>query len=108
MGLQDYMKKHQYSNTETLHLWDAWATSSGKAVKDLMSSWTEQMGFPLVRVKECTFAGSVAKLKLEQSWFLFAGEAPPEARVWTITLFIRTLKEHGKPPIMMKEAEMEI
>eukprot|EP00929_Paragymnodinium_shiwhaense_P008960 TRINITY_DN112969_c0_g1_i1.p1 TRINITY_DN112969_c0_g1~~TRINITY_DN112969_c0_g1_i1.p1 ORF type:complete len:894 (-),score=232.14 TRINITY_DN112969_c0_g1_i1:141-2822(-) len=106
-GLQDYMKKHQYSNTETFHLWDAWASSSGLPVKDLMSSWTEQMGFPLLEVKECTFVAGVAKLKLEQSWFLSTGDTP-EARKWTIPLFIRTLKKQGAPPVMMKEATMDV
>jgi len=59
-------------------------------------------------VKECTFAGSVAKLKLAQTWFLSSGAAAPDARKWNVPLFIRTLKDQNRKPVMMTEAEMEI
>uniref|UniRef100_A0A7S2QD15 Aminopeptidase n=1 Tax=Zooxanthella nutricula TaxID=1333877 RepID=A0A7S2QD15_9DINO len=107
-GLQAYMKQHQYSNTETFHLWGAWADSSKKPVKEMMSSWTEQMGFPLVEVKACTFSGATAKLTLEQSWFLASGESPPEAKLWSTPLFIRTSAQADKPPTMMSSATMDV
>eukprot|EP00996_Jenningsia_fusiforme_P000137 NODE_1098_length_1706_cov_26.131563_g974_i0.p1 GENE.NODE_1098_length_1706_cov_26.131563_g974_i0~~NODE_1098_length_1706_cov_26.131563_g974_i0.p1 ORF type:complete len:547 (+),score=123.18 NODE_1098_length_1706_cov_26.131563_g974_i0:69-1643(+) len=44
-GLVDYMQRYQYKNTVTKDLWDAWGRASGKPVAELMSSWTEQMGF---------------------------------------------------------------
>jgi aminopeptidase N len=29
-GLQHYMSKHRYDNTETIDLWNAWTKVSGK------------------------------------------------------------------------------
>jgi len=107
-GLQVYMDRHKYSNTETFHLWGAWSEASGKPVKEMMSSWTEKMGFPLVEVKSCTFGASSAKLTLEQSWFLASGEVPAEEKVWNIPLFIRTCGSEGKEPTMMTAKTMDI
>mmetsp|Transcript_86918 Transcript_86918/g.190909 ORF Transcript_86918/g.190909 Transcript_86918/m.190909 type:complete len:893 (-) Transcript_86918:215-2893(-) len=107
-GLQAYMKKHQYSNTETFDLWSAWSESSGTAVKDLMSTWTEQMGFPLLEVKSFKIEGSVAKLSLEQSWFLSSGKVPPEEKTWNVPLLIRTAKQTGRDAVMMTSKTMDV
>ncbi len=48
-GLRYYLKKHSYGNTDTSDLWQALEDISGKPVKEFMSAWTEQAGFPLVR-----------------------------------------------------------
>ena len=42
------MERHQYGNTETFHLWNAWEEVSGKPIAAVMGGWTEQMGFPLL------------------------------------------------------------
>lgn len=108
-GLQAYMKKHQYSNTETLDLWNAWAESSGKPVKEIMASWTEQMGFPLIEVTDFKVEGGVAKLKLQQQWFLGSGDTPPDERCWNTPIFARTLRsEQATPVAMMPNKTIEI
>ena len=49
----------------------AWAKVSGKDIPSIMSTWTEQMGFPLVKVEQVEGAeGGKMKLKFTQSWFL--------------------------------------
>ncbi len=49
-GLQYYLKKHSYKNTETFNLWEAFEKVSGKPVAQIMNSWTKQMGYPLVDI----------------------------------------------------------
>eukprot|EP00971_Amphidinium_carterae_P057897 1145120-Amphidinium_carterae.2 len=66
-GLQLYMQKHQYSNTETLDLWAAWNEASGMPLSEIMACWTEQMGYPLLEVKDFKVVGKSAKLVVEQS-----------------------------------------
>lgn len=46
-----YLKRHQYKNTYTEDLWAALEEASNKPVAAVMSTWTKQMGFPVVRVK---------------------------------------------------------
>jgi hypothetical protein len=35
-GLQLYMERHQYGNTETFHLWRAWEEVSGKPISQVL------------------------------------------------------------------------
>lgn len=49
-GLSQYLKKHSYKNTSSIHLWDSFEKVSGLPVKNLMKSWTEYSGFPVVSV----------------------------------------------------------
>lgn len=100
-GLQQYMQDHQYSNTETIDLWTAWAKASDLPVKDIMASWTEQMGFPLLTVTSFEVVGPVAKMQLEQTWFLSSGETPPEEKTWQIPLFYSTKSSTPEKPTMM-------
>eukprot|EP00397_Hematodinium_sp_SG-2012_P006175 GEMP01006203.1.p1 GENE.GEMP01006203.1~~GEMP01006203.1.p1 ORF type:complete len:870 (+),score=182.13 GEMP01006203.1:35-2644(+) len=67
-GLQNYMQKYKYSNTQTYDLWQAWEDVSDVKVKTMMAAWTEQMGFPLLTVSK-----EGDKLKISQQWYLGDG-----------------------------------
>lgn len=45
-----YLTKHQYKNTFTEDLWEALGEASKKPVGQVMSTWTQQMGFPQISV----------------------------------------------------------
>ncbi len=45
-----YLKRHEYQNTFTEDLWAALGEASGKPVAEIMSTWTKQMGFPVLKV----------------------------------------------------------
>jgi puromycin-sensitive aminopeptidase len=40
-----------------------------------MASWTEQMGYPLLRVTKADLTATAAELTIEQSWFLMDGSS---------------------------------
>ena len=85
-GLQIYFQRHAYDNTVTTQLWDAWSTASGKPVAEIMASWTNQMGFPLLAVEEDT---EHEKLLVSQSWFLADGSTPEgEPKLWTVPVLV--------------------
>ena len=50
-GIRYYLKKYSYKNTKTMNLWEAFEKTSKKPVKKMMSSWTKQVGFPLVSIR---------------------------------------------------------
>ena len=50
-GIRRYMAAHKYSNSTTADLWSALSEASGKPVGAIAAGWTEQPGFPVVRVK---------------------------------------------------------
>lgn len=50
-GIQRYIDAHKYSNTTTADLWNALSDVSKKSVGQIAAAWTEQPGFPVVKVK---------------------------------------------------------
>jgi aminopeptidase N len=67
-GIVAYMRQHRLSNTTTADLWQALETASGKQVGSLAAAWTEQPGFPLIRIDGRCTGGSLA-LTLTQERF---------------------------------------
>ncbi|CAI5476698.1 unnamed protein product [Closterium sp. Yama58-4] len=75
-GLHSYLSKHAYANTITNDLWNSLAEASGKPVREMMASWTAQMGYPLISI----LPPSPGKqgVRLRQTRFLSKGP-PSEA-----------------------------
>uniref|UniRef100_A0A7S1XT33 Aminopeptidase n=1 Tax=Phaeomonas parva TaxID=124430 RepID=A0A7S1XT33_9STRA len=102
-GLQAYMAEHQYGNTETTDLWRAWEVASGKPIGEIMSSWTQQMGFPLLTA---TLSGST--VKVTQRWFLSDGSVPEEKKTWVVPLIYATKEGKVANPELMRGEEHSI
>ncbi|KAL9181995.1 hypothetical protein ACHAXT_012338 [Thalassiosira profunda] len=105
-GLGTYMKRHAYGNTETYDLWKAWEESSGMPVPEMMASWTEQMGFPLVTVTGESWSDDKVTLELEQEWFLSDGSplsAEEQAKKWCIPIMTCTAEGTQGDMIFMRE-----
>mmetsp|Transcript_12940 Transcript_12940/g.31532 ORF Transcript_12940/g.31532 Transcript_12940/m.31532 type:complete len:784 (+) Transcript_12940:201-2552(+) len=105
-GLANYMKKHAYGNTETFDLWKAWEESSGMPIQEMMASWTEQMGFPLVTVTGETWDNDKVTLTLEQEWFLSDGSplsSEEHKKKWCIPLLTCTAAGTQRDIIFMRE-----
>ncbi|XP_069782286.1 glutamyl aminopeptidase [Narcine bancroftii] len=49
-GCQKYLRDHQFQNAKTDDFWKALAQASGLPVKEVMDTWTQQMGFPVLNV----------------------------------------------------------
>ncbi|HXA09278.1 MAG TPA: M1 family metallopeptidase [Chthoniobacterales bacterium] len=79
-GIRKYIATHQYSNTTTADLWQALTEVSGKPVGEIAPGWTEQPGFPLVKV-----ARDGNTIKLTQERFTVHFPNPP-ALQWQIPL----------------------
>jgi len=80
-GIRQYIAKHKYSNSTTADLWDALSEASKKPVGEIAAGWTEQPGFPVVKVKR-EEDGKVS-LKQERFTVNFKNAAPLE---WKIPL----------------------
>ena len=50
-GIRDYIAAHKYSNSTTADLWNALSEASGTPVSEIAAGWTEQPGFPIVKMK---------------------------------------------------------
>ncbi|KAG8134499.1 hypothetical protein E2320_007602 [Naja naja] len=49
-GCQKYLKDYYFKNAKTEDFWKAMEEVSGKPVKDVMDTWTRQMGYPVLKV----------------------------------------------------------
>ncbi|KAK8089149.1 hypothetical protein PG997_004110 [Apiospora hydei] len=74
-GVRKYIKKHAYGNTQTDDLWAALEEASGKPVKEIMSIWTKNVGYPVVQVTENEQDKSI---HVKQNRFLRTGDVKPE------------------------------
>ncbi|ODV90517.1 hypothetical protein CANCADRAFT_57016 [Tortispora caseinolytica NRRL Y-17796] len=86
-GIQIYLKRHKYGNTETADLWNALSEASGKDVSHIMDIWTKQVGFPVITVEE-----DGTKVTFRQNRFLNSGDVKPEEdrTLYPVFLGIRT------------------
>lgn len=103
-GLQLYMNRHQYQNTVTLDLWRAWEEVSGIDIPGMMTSWTQQMGHPYIRVISERWTEDSVTMELEQNWFLADGSvnSEDEQKLWSIPLIFATSTSVSEPAILMQ------
>lgn len=79
-GLKNYFAAHQYGNATGADLWQALGEASGMNVGQIMESWLEHPGYPVVEVKV-----EDGKLMLSQQQF-FIGDGEEKSRLWQIPL----------------------
>uniref|UniRef100_A0A7S4IIB0 Aminopeptidase n=1 Tax=Vannella robusta TaxID=1487602 RepID=A0A7S4IIB0_9EUKA len=103
-GLHDYLVKHQYSNAYTEDLWDALGNASKKPVKEMMDTWTKQMGYPVITVTLL----APGKLKLVQNRFLASGvaEGDDAKPLWFVPVSIAS--DTSNDIHLMKERSIEV
>ena len=105
-GLNLYLDKHRYSNTDTKDLWEALEVASGQPVQAVMGTWVNQAGHPVVSV-ELT---GPSELRVSQSRFFLDGTRDDDQR-WVVPLTLRYATadgtvEHGQ--LLLKEASATV
>lgn len=79
-GLKQYFINHKYGNATGDDLWQALGDASGIQVGDIMNTWLEQPGYPVV-----TAAVKDGQLTITQQQF-FIGEGHEAGRKWKLPL----------------------
>jgi aminopeptidase N len=51
-GLQNYLQTYAYANAASHNLWEAFEQVSAEPIGNMMKSWIEQAGFPMISVKK--------------------------------------------------------
>ncbi len=96
-GIRKYIAAHKYSNTTTADLWQALTEVSGKPISEIAPGWTEQPGYPVVKVerKEST-------IQLTQERFtIHSADAP--ALQWQIPLTYVTQDQPATNGFLLRE-----
>ncbi|XP_046659626.1 LOW QUALITY PROTEIN: puromycin-sensitive aminopeptidase-like [Homalodisca vitripennis] len=111
-GMYLYLTRHQYGNTFTEDLWAALEEASSKPVADVMTTWTKQMGFPVITVEKATQEGDARVFTLSQAKFC---ADPRDAQkenesLWLVPI---SFSKAGAPDtachtVMMRERQMTV
>jgi aminopeptidase N len=83
-GIRAYMQRHRYSSTTTADLWQSLETSSGKPVRSFAAGWTQQPGFPVVKLSENS-ANGAPTVDISQERFTL-NQTSPEPLFWAIPI----------------------
>ncbi|XP_012260332.2 puromycin-sensitive aminopeptidase isoform X1 [Athalia rosae] len=108
-GMSLYLKRHSYSNALTEDLWAALEEASSKPVGAVMSTWTKQQGFPVLKVDQRQ-QGNDRILSLSQERFLADGSKDEEKSLWMIPVSVSTSAAPHEVAVstMMDQATKEI
>ncbi len=89
-GLRRYIARHQYRNAVTRDLWDALGEASGRPVAEMMDSWAQQTGYPVLDVGTAPVEGGV-ELHVSQERFVYERLVDPgaaEDTVWHVPVTV--------------------
>ncbi|KAJ8417585.1 hypothetical protein AAFF_G00224280 [Aldrovandia affinis] len=83
-GLQSYLKAYQYNSVETQDLWSHLQRAVDNSsfhipVAEVMDTWTQQAGYPLITIN--TTSGEVS-----QEHFLLTKNPPEYNRIWQVPI----------------------
>jgi aminopeptidase N len=95
-GIRRYISAHKLSNSTTADLWSALSEASGKPVGEIAAGWTQQPGFPIVKVKR----GEGGKVSLTQERFTVNFKNAPPLE-WKIPLTYRVLGTEKSGSLLM-------
>ncbi|KAF6203069.1 hypothetical protein GE061_003482 [Apolygus lucorum] len=95
-GLNVYLTRHQYKNTCTEDLWTALEEASNKPVGPVMSTWTKQKGFPLIKVSSSKQDGSSRIFTISQEKFVVDPASKSDNSEWLIPLSFSTQGRENK------------
>lgn len=99
-GMNQYLTKFKYKNAVTEDLWESLGKASGKPVLDVMTTWTKQMGYPVVKVSEKQ-DGSNRVLTLTQEKFCADGVQEKEGSFsWMVPVSISTASDPKKAAVV--------
>ena len=102
-GIRKYVARHKFSNTTTADLWLALAEASGKPVVEIAAAWTEQPGFPIVKVA----LDPAGKITLTQERFTVNYPDAP-ALEWKIPLTYSVAGTSAPVSVLMSSKMMEL
>jgi aminopeptidase N len=89
-GVQDYIRAHKYSNTQTDDLWLAVERAAGKPVTAIAHDFTLQPGVPMIRVEDSACRGGKTTISLRQAEF--SRDRPDRAPLaWRVPVIATTI-----------------
>lgn len=108
-GMRSYLQKYAYGNAQTDELWESMSEVSGVNIKEVMDTWTLQMGLPVVNIVRLDEETATA----DQRRFLIYPDAKhhhssPFNYRWNIPLTYITQKNNRSVQVWMNRGSASI
>ena len=106
-GINGYLDRHQYRNAATRDLWDALGEASGQPVGEMMDSWVQQTGYPVLQVASRR-SGDNLEVTASQSRFVYEHLTDPDDgddTLWHVPLNVTTSAGEAPEPVLMSSPE---
>lgn len=91
-GISYYLNKHQFANTETSDLWEAFEHVSKEPVRKIMESWIFQKGHPMITAE---LGASGKTLTLSQQRFFYLKD-PDDKQLFQVPVIVEYKSAAGK------------
>ena len=104
-GINSYLDRHQYRNAATRDLWDALGEASGQPVAEMMDSWVQQTGYPVLNVGSRR-SGDSLEVTASQSRFVYEHLIDPDDAddtSWRVPLNVTTSAGEAPEPVLMSQ-----
>ena len=103
-GIQEYIKKHEYDNASTKDLWTALEKYSSLPITKIVSTWTQQTGYPLVTFEEIK-KNQTPGLEIRQKRFTYDNllKKSTDNEIWQIPISIKTSNNSNTINFMLSE-----
>lgn len=112
-GMHNYLTKFAYKNAFTEDLWEALEEASGKPVQKVMTSWTKQMGFPVIDVSCSSRTDNSVTLKLSQKKFRAnlaksCGDSGPQKWFVPVSFCTSESGDQVAKTVLLEDTTMEV
>ena len=101
-GVQEYLNKFKYDNTNSSDLWDSLSKASGQSLNEMLPYWIKEKGYPSVNVSV-----NDSSLHLEQKRFLLKNTKTKHSNK-PIPISIRFLDTEEKLNFVLDETNEKI
>jgi aminopeptidase N len=88
-GVNAYLEAHAYGNATSADFWNAIARSSGKPVDQILPTFVNQPGVPLLTLSPLACAGSTTATTIDQQRF-FIGSGGAASLSWRVPACLKT------------------
>ncbi|HZW79363.1 MAG TPA: ERAP1-like C-terminal domain-containing protein, partial [Candidatus Deferrimicrobiaceae bacterium] len=89
-GVNAYIQQHQYANATATDFWEAQTKTSKKPVDQIMPTFVEQAGVPIISVQQAC-AGNSTNVTLDQRRFFYDREKfqAPNDQLWQVPICMK-------------------
>ncbi len=102
-GMRLYFSRHAHGSTTTADLWQALEDSSGEKVRAMAAGWTEQLGFPVVTVRDV----GRGEIELSQRRFTIH-QKDPGPLTWTVPVVLTPVGSGDRQTVLLGKTPLRV